>query len=176
MMGFPHWRPTSATFSSSSSAIARCARYCRPLSLLFGIDHFQRSTTRHPRATTCAQMSPFAGAAPRRVAARYGGEVRGGAAETARPARTFGEQIRRLIADGRPVQGDTFPVTTGRVAVSRVTSMSPFIKTADDHLYRRSAKAATESSAVPRTRSHTRAAYARGTRLTVPDRWQHDSR
>ena len=55
-------------------------------------------------------------------------------------ARTFGEQIRRIVGDTPfEYEGDSFPVTVS-VGVSTVegedVDVSAFIKTADDHLYR----------------------------------------
>jgi len=74
--------------------------------------------------------------------ARYGGEEFAAVLPETdlTGARTFGEQIRRMIAD-QPFEyeGDTFTVTIS-VGVSCVEGedidVTAFIKQADDHLYR----------------------------------------
>src|SRR4029078_9875816 len=100
--------------------IARCARYRRPLSLLmFDIDHFKAINDKHGHLTgACVvrEMSRRLLARVRReeLLARYGGEEFAAVLPETdlTGARTFGEQIRRLVAD-QPFEyeGDKFHVT-----------------------------------------------------------------
>jgi diguanylate cyclase (GGDEF)-like protein len=128
--------------------IARCARYRRPLSLLmFDIDHFKQINDKHGHLTgdyVLREMSRRLLGRVRReeLLARYGGEEFAAVLPETdiTGARTFGEQIRRLVAD-QPFEyeGDTFPVTVS-VGVACVegedVDVAAFIKIADDHLYR----------------------------------------
>jgi diguanylate cyclase (GGDEF)-like protein len=128
--------------------IARCARYRRPLSLLmFDIDHFKAINDKHGHLTgdyVLREMSRRLLARVRReeLLARYGGEEFAAVLPETdlMGARTFGEQIRRIVAD-QPFEyeGDTFPVTIS-VGVSTVEGedidVSTFIKRADDLLFR----------------------------------------
>ena len=100
--------------------IARCARYRRPLSLLmFDIDHFKAINDKHGHLTgdyVLREMSRRLLGRVRReeLLARYGGEEFAAVLPETdiTGARTFGEQIRRLVGD-QPFEyeGDTFPVT-----------------------------------------------------------------
>jgi diguanylate cyclase (GGDEF)-like protein len=74
--------------------------------------------------------------------ARYGGEEFAAVLPETdlTGARTFGEQIRRIVAETPfEYEGDSFPVTVS-VGVACVegedVDVSSFIKIADDHLYR----------------------------------------
>jgi two-component system cell cycle response regulator len=128
--------------------IARCARYRRPLSLLmFDIDHFKAINDKHGHLTgdyVLRELSRRLLGRVRReeLLARYGGEEFAAVLPETdiTGARTFGEQIRRLVAD-QPFEyeGDSFPVTVS-VGVATVegedVDVTAFIKTADDNLYR----------------------------------------
>jgi diguanylate cyclase (GGDEF)-like protein len=128
--------------------IARCARYRRPLSLLmFDIDHFKAINDKHGHLTgdyVLRELSRRLLGRVRReeLLARYGGEEFAAVLPETdlTGARTFGEQIRRLVGD-QPFEyeGDTFPVTVS-VGVTCVEGqdidVTSFIKTADDFLYR----------------------------------------
>jgi diguanylate cyclase (GGDEF)-like protein len=128
--------------------IARCARYRRPLSLLmFDIDHFKLINDKHGHLTgdyVLREMSRRLLGRVRReeLLARYGGEEFAAVLPETdiTGARTFAEQVRRLVAD-QPFEyeGDTFPVTVS-VGVTCVEGedidVAAFIKVADDHLYR----------------------------------------
>ena len=128
--------------------IARCARYRRPLSLLmFDIDHFKAINDKHGHLTgdyVLREMSRRLLGRVRReeLLARYGGEEFAAVLPETdlAGARTFGEQVRRLVADTPfEYEGDKFPVTVS-VGVACVEGedidVTSFIKTADDHLYR----------------------------------------
>jgi two-component system cell cycle response regulator len=128
--------------------IARCARYRRPLSLLmFDIDHFKTINDKHGHLTgdyVLRELSRRLLARVRReeLLARYGGEEFAAVLpETDLPgARTFAEQIRRIVNDTPfEYEGDTFPVTIS-VGVATVEGedidVAAFIKRADDFLYR----------------------------------------
>ena len=128
--------------------IARCARYRRPLSLLmFDIDHFKQINDKHGHLTgdyVLRELSRRLLGRVRReeLLARYGGEEFAAVLPEAdlTGARTFGEQIRRLVAE-QPFEyeGDKFPVTVS-VGVACVEGsdidVTAFIKIADDNLYR----------------------------------------
>jgi len=128
--------------------IARCARYRRPLSLLmFDIDHFKAINDKHGHLTgdyVLREMSRRLLGRVRReeLLARYGGEEFAAVLPETdlTGARTFGEQVRRLVSD-QPFEyeGDTFPVTVS-VGVACVegedVDVVAFIKLADDNLYR----------------------------------------
>jgi diguanylate cyclase (GGDEF)-like protein len=128
--------------------IARCARYRRPLSLLmFDIDHFKAINDKHGHLTgdyVLREMSRRLLVRVRReeLLARYGGEEFAAVLPETdlAGARTFGEQIRRLVGDVPfEYEGDTFPVTVS-VGVACVegedVDVTGFIKLADDNLYR----------------------------------------
>jgi diguanylate cyclase (GGDEF)-like protein len=128
--------------------IARCARYRRPLSLLmFDIDHFKAINDKHGHLTgdyVLRELSRRLLGRVRReeLLARYGGEEFAAVLPETdlTGARTFAEQIRRLIAEHAfEYEGDTFPVTIS-VGVACVegqdVDVSTFIKVADDNLYR----------------------------------------
>jgi two-component system cell cycle response regulator len=128
--------------------IARCARYRRPLSLLmFDIDHFKAINDKHGHLTgdyVLREMSRRLLSRIRReeLLARYGGEEFAAVLPETdlTGARTFGEQVRRIVCD-QPFEyeGDTFPVTIS-VGVATVEGedidVSSFIKQADDLLFR----------------------------------------
>ena len=128
--------------------IARCARYRRPLSLLmFDIDHFKAINDKHGHLTgdyVLREMSRRLLGRVRReeLLARYGGEEFAAVLPETdiTGARTFGEQIRRLVAE-QPFEyeGDTFPVTVS-VGLATVegedVDVTQFIKIADDNLYK----------------------------------------
>ncbi len=128
--------------------IPRCTRHQRPLSLLMlDIDHFKKINDDHGHLTgdyVLREMSRRLLGRVRReeLLARYGGEEFAAVLPETdiTGARTFGEQIRRLVAD-QPFEyeGDKFPVTVS-VGVACVEGedidVNAFIKTADDHLYR----------------------------------------
>ncbi len=128
--------------------IARCARYRRPLSLLmFDIDHFKAVNDKHGHLTgdyVLREMSRRLLSRVRReeLLARYGGEEFAAVLPETdlTGARTFGEQIRKMVAD-QPFEyeGDTFTVTIS-IGVTCVegedVDITTFIKTADDNLYR----------------------------------------
>jgi two-component system, cell cycle response regulator len=128
--------------------IARCARYQRPLSLLmFDIDHFKAINDKHGHLTgdyVLREMSRRLLGRVRReeLLARYGGEEFAAVLPETNliGARSFGEQIRRLVAD-QPFEyeGDTFPVTVS-VGIACVegqdVDVPTFIKLADENLYR----------------------------------------
>jgi two-component system, cell cycle response regulator len=128
--------------------IARCARYRRPLSLLmFDIDHFKAINDKHGHLTgdyVLREMSRRLLGRVRReeLLARYGGEEFAAVLPETdlTGARTFGEQVRRIVGD-QPFEyeGDTFPVTVS-VGVATVegedVDVTAFIKLADDLLYR----------------------------------------
>jgi two-component system cell cycle response regulator len=128
--------------------IARCARYRRPLSLLmFDIDHFKAINDKHGHLTgdyVLRELSRRLLGRVRReeLLARYGGEEFAAVLPETdlTGARTFGEQVRRLVSDiPFAYEGDTFPVTVS-VGVACVegedVDVSSFIKLADDNLYR----------------------------------------
>ena len=128
--------------------IARCARYRRPLSLLmFDIDHFKDINDKHGHLTgdyVLRELSRRLLGRVRReeLLARYGGEEFAAVLPETdlTGARTFAEQIRKIVGD-QPFEyeGDTFPVTVS-VGVTTVEGedidVSAFIKQADDFLYR----------------------------------------
>jgi two-component system, cell cycle response regulator len=128
--------------------IARCARYRRPLSLLmFDIDHFKQINDKHGHLTgdyVLRELSRRLLGRVRReeLLARYGGEEFAAVLPETdiTGARTFGEQVRRLVGD-QPFEyeGDTFPVTVS-VGVACVegedVDVTQFIKIADDNLYK----------------------------------------
>jgi diguanylate cyclase (GGDEF)-like protein len=128
--------------------IARCARYRRPLSLLmFDIDHFKLINDKHGHLTgdyVLREMSRRLLGRVRReeLLARYGGEEFAAVLpETGiEGARTFGEQVRKIVADAPfEYEGDTIAVTVS-VGIASVegedVDLTAFIKVADDHLYR----------------------------------------
>ena len=128
--------------------IARCARYRRPLSLLmFDIDHFKAINDKHGHLTgdyVLREMSRRLLSRIRReeLLARYGGEEFAAVLPETdlTGARTFGEQVRRIVGDQMfEYEGDTFPVTIS-VGVATVEGedidVSSFIKRADDLLFR----------------------------------------
>jgi two-component system cell cycle response regulator len=128
--------------------IARCARYRRPLSLLmFDIDHFKAINDKHGHLTgdyVLREMSRRLLSRIRReeLLARYGGEEFAAVLPETdlTGARTFGEQVRRIVCDQSfEYEGDTFPVTIS-VGVATVEGedidVSSFIKQADDLLFR----------------------------------------
>ena len=128
--------------------IARCARYRRPLSLLmFDIDHFKAINDKHGHLTgdyVLREMSRRLLGRVRReeLLARYGGEEFAAVLPETdlTGARSFGEQVRRLVGE-QPFEyeGDTFPVTVS-VGVATVegedVDVTAFIKVADDNLYK----------------------------------------
>jgi diguanylate cyclase (GGDEF)-like protein len=128
--------------------IARCARYRRPLSLLmFDIDHFKQINDKHGHLTgdyVLREMSKRLLGRVRReeLLARYGGEEFAAVLPETdlSGARTFGEQIRRIVADTPfEYEGDSFQVTVS-VGVACVegqdVDVPTFIKVADDNLYK----------------------------------------
>src|SRR5258706_4980212 len=128
--------------------IACCARYRRPLSLLmFDIDHFKAINDKHgplPGDYVLRELSRRLLGRVRReeLLARYGGEEFAAVLPETdiTGARTFGEQIRRLVADQAfEYEGDSFPVTVS-VGVATVEGedidVATFIKRADDNLYK----------------------------------------
>lgn len=128
--------------------LERCRRYAYPLSVLMcDIDHFKAINDKHGHLTgdyVLREMSRRLLGRVRReeLLARYGGEEFAAVLPETdiTGARTFGEQVRRLIGD-QPFEyeGDTFPVTVS-VGVACVegedVDVSSFIKIADDNLYR----------------------------------------
>ena len=128
--------------------IARCARYRRPLSLLmFDIDHFKLINDKHGHLTGDYVLREMAKRLLGRVRreellARYGGEEFAAVLPETdiAGARTFAEQIRRIVAD-QPFEyeGDTLHVTIS-IGVACVegedVDVSSFIKIADDNLYK----------------------------------------
>src|SRR5688572_17257489 len=127
---------------------ARCARYRRPLSLLmFDIDHFKAINDTHGHLTGDYVLKEMArrllGSIRREeLLARYGGEEFAAVLpETDHAgAMTFGEQIRRLVADEPfEYEGDRFTVTISvGVATIEGQDLEPltFIKLADENLYK----------------------------------------
>jgi diguanylate cyclase (GGDEF)-like protein len=127
---------------------ARCARYRRPLSLLmFDIDHFKAINDTHGHLTGDYVLKEMARRLLGRIRreellARYGGEEFAAVLpETDHPgAMTFGEQIRRLVADELfEYEGDRFQVTISvGVATIEGQDLEPltFIKLADENLYK----------------------------------------
>jgi diguanylate cyclase (GGDEF)-like protein len=114
---------------------------------MFDIDHFKAINDKHGHLTgdyVLREMSRRLLGRVRReeLLARYGGEEFAAVLPETdlTGARTFGEQVRRLVAD-QPFEyeGDKFPVTVS-VGVACVEGedidVSAFIKTADDFLYR----------------------------------------
>ncbi len=124
---------------------------------MFDIDHFkgdQRQARHLTGDYVLREMSRRLLGRVRReeLLARYGGEEFAAVLPETdlTGARTFGEQIRRLVAD-QPFEyeGDTFTVSIS-VGVSTVEGEDvdvAFIKQADDHLYRAKREAGTASSA-----------------------------
>jgi two-component system, cell cycle response regulator len=128
---------------------ARCWRHKRPLSLLmFDIDRFKEINDTHGHLTgdyVLKELSRRLLARIRReeLLARYGGEEFAAVLpETDHPgAMTFGEQIRRLVADEIfEYEGDRFAVT---ISIGVATydgaeelDATAFIRIADDNLYR----------------------------------------
>jgi two-component system cell cycle response regulator len=127
---------------------ARCARYRRPLSLLmFDIDHFKAINDTHGHLTGDYVLKEMARRLLGRIRreellARYGGEEFAAVLpETDHAgAMTFGEQIRRLVADEPfEYEGDRFTVTISvGVATIEGQDLEPltFIKLADENLYK----------------------------------------
>lgn len=128
--------------------LARSARYQHPLSLLmFDIDHFKAINDAHGHLTGDYVLKELSRRLLSRVRkeellARYGGEEFAAVLpETdAVGARTFGESIRRLVADEPfTYEGDQFTVT---MSVGCTTHVGPeidpltFIRAADENLYR----------------------------------------
>ena len=127
---------------------ARCARYRRPLSLLmFDIDHFKAINDTHGHLTGDYVLKEMARRLLGRIRreellARYGGEEFAAVLpETDHAgAMTFGEQIRRLVADEPfEYEGDKFTVTIS-VGVATIEGQDletvAFIKLADENLYK----------------------------------------
>lgn len=128
--------------------IARCARYRRPLSLLMlDVDHFKAINDTHGHLTgdyVLRELSRRLLGRIRReeLLARYGGEEFAAVLpETdAAGARTFAEQVRKLVGDEPfEYEGDVFPATIS-VGVATLEGQDmdalAFIKIADDNLYR----------------------------------------
>jgi diguanylate cyclase (GGDEF)-like protein len=127
--------------------IPRCTRHQRPLSLLmFDIDHFKKINDEHGHLTGDFVLREMARRIRTRVRkeevfARYGGEEFAlTLPETAKDgAMKVAEDVRRLVAnDTFDFEGDKIPVTisVGVATTESEIGPEPFIKTADDNLYK----------------------------------------
>src|SRR6185295_15434243 len=128
--------------------IARCARHRRPLSLvMFDIDHFKAINDQHGHLTGDHVLREMSRRLLHRIRreellARYGGEEFAVVLPETdlAGARTFGEQVRRIVGDQMfEYEGHTFPITiSGGVATVEGEDIdgSALIKRADDLLFR----------------------------------------
>jgi two-component system cell cycle response regulator len=115
--------------------------------LMFDIDHFKLINDKHGHLTGDYVLRELARRLLGRVRreellARYGGEEFAAVLPETdiTGARTFAEQVRRIVADAPfEYEGDNFPVTVS-VGVATIegedVDVAQFIKLADDNLYR----------------------------------------
>jgi diguanylate cyclase (GGDEF)-like protein len=127
--------------------IPRCTRHQRPLSLvMFDIDHFKKINDEHGHLTgdyVLREMSRRIKSRVRKeeVFARYGGEEFGLILPetTLEQSMKVAEDLRRLVAAAPfDFEGDHIPVTIslGVGTTSQELAPEPFIKLADDNLYK----------------------------------------
>ena len=127
--------------------IPRCTRHQRPLSLvMFDIDHFKKINDEHGHLTGDYVLREMARRIKSRVRkeevfARYGGEEFGVILpETTRDqALKVAEDLRKLVASAPfDFEGDRIPVTVslGVGVTDKEIANEPFIKLADDNLYK----------------------------------------